>query len=504
MLTTRFGPERAPRRTRLARGLSLLGVAGVFAATLQLTALAPAHARTEAPPMALSDAEFWDFFTTMSEPGGTFLSENFVSNEMGFQEVIPTLQKSLTPGGVYLGVGPEQNLTYIANLKPRMAVIFDIRRQNAMQHLMYKALFELSISREEFIERLFARPMGRLGPTASAAALFDSATVAAPSDSAYRTNRDAIVRTLQERHAFALSPEDVASITNLYKVFYDAGPGINYGYRPGMPVIQSMYPTLGMLQSATNADSVPMAFLASEENYGVVRDLHLRNLIVPVVGDFAGPKAIRAVGEYLWKHDLTVTAFYLSNVEQYLFRQGGAADRFYGNVAALPTDRTSTFIRSVPPSGGAMFGMIPGATPFVRGVGNAVPSSFSITIRDSGGRRIFRTVRDSAGTQVVTLMVDSAGQMVPRRVDSTGAATSRDTSMAFSLRAILAGRDSALRQLQPGRVIAVGGSGYTMRLGGSLLASGIATIRENLDAFFAGKVNTYQDIIAMTKTSGWK
>src|SRR5689334_25416356 len=91
-------------------------------------------------PAAFSDKEFWDFFTTMSEEGGSFPSENFVSNEQTYQYVIPTLQRTLTPNGVYLGVGPEQNFTYIANLKPRMAVIFDIRRQNAMAHLMYKAL----------------------------------------------------------------------------------------------------------------------------------------------------------------------------------------------------------------------------------------------------------------------------------------------------------------------------------------------------------------------------
>jgi len=39
---------------------------------------------------------------------------------------------------------------------------------------------------------------------------------------------------------------------------------------------------------------------------------------------------------------------------------------------------------------------------------------------------------------------------------------------------------------------------------GGVLNSGLANIRESLDAFFAGRVTTYQDVIAMTKTSGWK
>src|SRR3970040_55477 len=136
-----------------------------------------------AAPDSVTDAEFWKFFTTMSEPDGYFLSENFVSNEVSFQDVIPTLQRSLTRNGVYLGVGPEQNFTYIANLGPRMAVIFDIRRQNAMQHLMYKALFGRSPPRAEFVARLFSRPsVASLGTGILVKALFDSAVVAPPSD----------------------------------------------------------------------------------------------------------------------------------------------------------------------------------------------------------------------------------------------------------------------------------------------------------------------------------
>ena len=41
------------------------------------------------------------------------------------------------------------------------------------------------------------------------------------------------------------------------------------------------------------------SFSASEENFLVLRELHQKNLLVPVVGNFAGPKALRAVGRYL-------------------------------------------------------------------------------------------------------------------------------------------------------------------------------------------------------------
>ena len=68
-----------------------------------------------------------------SEPGGYFRSAditNLTSNELWFQHVIPDSVARVKPGGVYLGVGPEQNFTYMAALRPKMAIIFDIRRGN--------------------------------------------------------------------------------------------------------------------------------------------------------------------------------------------------------------------------------------------------------------------------------------------------------------------------------------------------------------------------------------
>jgi hypothetical protein len=68
-------------------------------------------------------------------------------------------------------------------------------------------------------------------------------------------------------------------------------------------------------------------------------------LIVPVVADFAGDKAIRAVARYLKDHDASVTIFYASNVEDYLFK-AGSASRFYANVSNLPISKDALFIRS--------------------------------------------------------------------------------------------------------------------------------------------------------------
>src|SRR5437763_952796 len=108
----------------------------------------------ESLPSKLSDDAFWKMVTDFSEEGGYFRFENFLSTELGFQLVIPELKEITKPGGVYLGVGPEQNFTYILAIQPKIAFITDIRRQNMLELMMYKAFFELSADRPEFLSRL--------------------------------------------------------------------------------------------------------------------------------------------------------------------------------------------------------------------------------------------------------------------------------------------------------------------------------------------------------------
>ena len=74
-----------------------------------------------------------------------------------------------------------------------------------------------------------------------------------------------------------------------------------------------------------------------------------KNLIVPLVGDFGGMRTLRMIGEYLREHNTAVSAFYISNVEQYLARD--AAVRFRNNVAMLPANSTSQLVRFLPPAG---------------------------------------------------------------------------------------------------------------------------------------------------------
>src|SRR2546430_2044786 len=151
-----------------------------------LTALlAPA---ADTLPRELTDDVFWRMISDNSEKGGSFRFE-YISNEQEFQTVIPRLKQLTKPGGVYLGVGPEQNFTYIAAIQPKMAFIFDIRRQNMIEHLIYKALFEMSSDRTEFLSRLFSRrPPQGLTEKSTARQLFQ-AFRAVPADAdLYREN----------------------------------------------------------------------------------------------------------------------------------------------------------------------------------------------------------------------------------------------------------------------------------------------------------------------------
>ena len=166
----------------------------VLAVALWCAGRPPAAARQELTPLpaSLSNAEFWKLSVELSEPGGYFRSENLVSNEHTYQYVIPELAVAARPGGVYMGVAPDQNFTYIVATRPRMAFIVDVRRGNLLQHLMYKAVFELSADRAEFVSRLFSKPRPPgLGASMSVVDLFSAYARVATSDQLYTANLQA-------------------------------------------------------------------------------------------------------------------------------------------------------------------------------------------------------------------------------------------------------------------------------------------------------------------------
>ena len=339
------------------RGMPARQLAGILAVAMVL-AVEPATqalhgVRWEQVQSApISAAEFSHIIKEFSEEDGFFRSDNFISNETSYLHVVDKMQSIGCTGGAYIGVGPEQNFTYIAKIRPQIAFIVDIRRQAVIQHLMYKAIFHLADTRAAFLACLFSKPVSaeaNLEPDApidKIIAYFETT----PSDPlAFRKNLQLIEKTIQEDFRFALSDRDRISLEYLYTAFRDEN--LNIQYRSGGPNWPGSpwgtFPTLRDILVERDLKGRPGNFLVARADYEFVRDLQEHNRIIPVVGDFSGSKALAGVAEYLKRHEYWVSAFYTSNVEQYLFANG-VFRSFAENVARLPITEKSIFIRAFP------------------------------------------------------------------------------------------------------------------------------------------------------------
>ena len=334
-----FGPRLVPHTAVRPAALAALIVTLAWANVPR----GGAAAQSASLPASLAAREFWALSEALSEPAGHFPSDNLVSNESTFQRVLPDLLARVGTGGVYLGVGPEQNFTYIAALEPQVAFVLDVRAGNRDLHLLYKALFALADSRADFVARLFSRARPRVDETATATELMAAVHAQPASEADQARHIDAVRDVLLRRWRLPLSSDVVLGIESVHRQFFRFGPGITYSSSRFLRVGTGT--TYAVLMTATDTAGVPRSFLASEDHYRVVKRLQESHLVVPVVGDFAGPTALRAIGSWLRDRGARVSAFYLSNVEDYLSRDGVWMD-FCRNAAALPLAPAAAAIRS--------------------------------------------------------------------------------------------------------------------------------------------------------------
>jgi hypothetical protein len=340
------------RRSRLSSGrsaaIALLLVASAWPAIAPSSALALQAAEQQTGPSLperLADAEFWALVSEASEPDGYFqITDNYTSNEQEVGRLFTALRNRGVRGDVYLGVGPEQNFTYIAAIRPAIAFIVDIRRQAVMQHLMYKAVFELTKDRADFISLLFSMPRpGGIDETTSIQQIWAAYDPVATDRAVVATNAGRILEHLTSTHGFTFTDSESEQLQNVLAAFARFGPDISTRGAPGRRVGNGQ--TFSDLTSwSLDELGQPQSFLTTEDHFRYVKMLQERNLIVPLSGDFAGSKALRAVASYVRAHRGRVSAFYVSNVEQYLFADGKQR-AFYDNVATLPIDDRSVFIR---------------------------------------------------------------------------------------------------------------------------------------------------------------
>jgi hypothetical protein len=290
---------------------------------------------------APSDVEFSRLIHQISEEGGYFWSNNYISNETSYLHVLGKLNSLAVKGGVYIGVGPNQNFTYIAAIQPDLAFIVDIRRQNMLEHLLFKVLIEKAENRQAFLSSLLGRPNGgRLASSAPITELVDAIKSAAP-DEAYFHKCMALVESELRAHAdLALTESDFEEIRQIHREFFNQGLSIKYDSWRSF-----FFPSYEEFLLETDLEGRHRNWLASSRDFDYVRRMEIENRIIPIVGDFAGEQAFARLSRLLESKGAVVSAFYLSNVEFYLFRQRKWPD-FVANVEKLPTDERSVFIRA--------------------------------------------------------------------------------------------------------------------------------------------------------------
>jgi hypothetical protein len=282
----------------------------------------------------------------LSEPGGYFDTDNLISNERSYLQVVPELERADLKGGAYVGVGPDQNFSYIASLRPPVAFIVDIRRDNLLLHLLFKALFAQAGTRIEYLALLFGRAVPRdlnrwrTEPIDRLAAYIETSARDPEAIAAIRRRTDAVIGAF----GVPLDADDLATIDRFHRTFINAGLGLRFESIGRPP--QTYYPTYRELLLAVDSVGRQGNFLAAEDGFQFVRSLQARNLIVPVVGNLAGPRTIAAIGDVLKQRGEPLSAFYTSNVEFYLAR-AGTLDRFLENLARMPRRRNAVVIRSV-------------------------------------------------------------------------------------------------------------------------------------------------------------
>ncbi len=317
---------------------------------LTLVLLVPSSVFAQMPTRSLSgehrsDTSFAATVARLSEPSGFFDTDNLISNESSYLHVIPRLKALGVGGGAYIGVGPDQNYSYIAAIRPAVAYLIDLRRDNLLQHLMYKALFERSRNRMEFLCRWLGRPIPADVGAWTGRSIDDLLAYVSNTrgDTAFALAEQRAILVSAARTGIPLSAADRATIARFHSTFVREGLSLRFASfgRPS----RSYYPTLRQLILERDAAGRAAGYLVREDDWRFVKSLHAADRILPAVGNLGGTSAFPAVARDIAARQQVVSALYTSNVEFYLW--GDASfDRFTRSVASLPRNDRSVIIRS--------------------------------------------------------------------------------------------------------------------------------------------------------------
>ncbi len=272
----------------------------------------------------------------LAEPESGPPADNLLSNEDSVFRISDQVRAQAPGGGVYLGVGPDQNFSLIAPSQPKLAFVIDFRRRNTLLHLVHKALLSLADSRVNYLTRLLARLPGRLPADPTAADLITAFATGPLDRNRLAAQTQAVAATL--RPLGIVQEDEWPAIATIQARL--AGPGLS-----GRFLALPMYPTFGQQIAARDRRGQPSHFLALEATYQAVRTMQQGDRIIPVVGNFAGSGTLPKLADWLGHRSLAVAVFYLSDVEFFLVRSG-QYPRFAAHLARLPWADRAILIRT--------------------------------------------------------------------------------------------------------------------------------------------------------------
>ncbi|MHB1225003.1 MAG: LIC_10091 family protein [Gemmatimonadaceae bacterium] len=331
-------------RSRVALLAALIAAAAVGCGAPKPAERASPRATAGRDSAPISDSAFAAAVAAMSEAGGYFDTDNLVSNEASYLYAVDAIRGHGTRGGAYIGVGPDQNFSYIAATGPAIAYLIDIRRDNLLQHLLYRALFTIARNRAEYLLILTGRAVGDDVESWTGRPLDGilAHVASAPADPDSARTRGRLLRTVADFDV-PLTDEDVAVMGRILDAFARDGLDLRFSSFGRSP--NADYPSFGGLLAGRDRAGNQASYLATEEDFATVQRLQRAGRVIPVVGDLAGPHALARIGRDIARRGLVVSVLYVSNVEYYLMGDG-TFGRFAATAAALPRDERSLLVRS--------------------------------------------------------------------------------------------------------------------------------------------------------------
>ena len=217
-------------------------------------------------------------------------SHYWISDERRHDLFRETINNS---GGVFIGLGTDQNYLMAAWAKPEILVPLDFDQMVVNIHYVFRAIFLNAKTPNDF--------------------------VAMWSEDQYASTKALL------KQAYADKSESFQK--GILRAFKMGGKFI----RRRLVRIVKSFGRLG----------VP-TFLSDRSQYQYIVDMFKNNRVFPVRGDLTAQKTVKQVGEAARKCGLTIRTLYLSNAEQYF----KFSDDYRSNMLSLPFDERSMVIRT--------------------------------------------------------------------------------------------------------------------------------------------------------------